>query len=48
MPSRYGYIPYLLGIHIMPIAYVALGLLALLLLVGKDLYGQIKAQESSL
>ena len=43
-----SYIPYLLGIHIVPIAYVALGLLALLLLVGKDLYGQIKAQESSL
>ena len=46
--SLLSYIPYLLGIHIMPIAYVALGLLALLLLVGKDLYGQIKAQESSL
>mgnify|MGYP007011799162 CR=1 FL=1 len=46
--SLLSYIPYLLGIHIVPIAYVALGLLALLLLVGKDLYGQIKAQESSL
>lgn len=46
--SFVSYIPYLNGIHIFPIAYVAIGLLALILLVGKDLYGQIKAQESSL
>ena len=46
--SLLSYIPYLLGIHIVPIAYVALGLLGLILLVGRDLYEQIKAQESSL
>ncbi len=46
--SLLSYMPYLIGIHIVPIAYVALGLLALILLAGKDLYEQIKAQESSL
>lgn len=50
--SFLSYMPYLNGIHILPMGYVAVGFLVLILLVGKDLYkqvsGQIKAQESSL
>lgn len=50
--SFLSYMPYLNGIHIFPMGYVAVGFLVLILLVGKDLYkqvsGQIKAQESSL
>lgn len=50
--SFLSYMPYLNGIHILPMGYVAVGFLLLILLVGKDLYkqvsGQIKAQESSL
>ena len=46
--SLLSYIPYLLGIRIVPIAYVAIALLILILLVGKDLYQQVTEQESSL
>ena len=51
--SFLSYMPYLNGIHIFPMSYVAVGLLVLILLVGKDLYKQIaavrpKVQESSL
>ena len=36
--SLLSYVPYLIGIHTIPIAYVAVGLLTLILLVGRDLY----------
>lgn len=42
------FMPYLIAQHIVPITYVAIGLLALIVIVGKDLYRQIKEQESSL
>lgn len=42
------YMPYLIAQHIVPIQYIAIGLLALLAYVGNDLYRQIKAQGSSL
>lgn len=45
--SLLSYIPFLLGIHIVPIAYVAIGYLFLILLVLKDLYGQITVRESN-
>lgn len=45
--SLLSYIPYLIGIHIVPIGYVAIGYLFLILLVLKDLYGQLTVQESN-
>lgn len=45
--SLLSYIPFLLGIHIVPIAYVSVGYLFLILLVFKDLYEQLTAQGSS-
>lgn len=42
------YMPYLIARHIVPIQYLAIGLLALIVWVGRDLYQQIKVQESSL
>ena len=40
--SLVSYVPYLIGIHTIPIAYVAVGLLALILLVGRDLYESLR------
>lgn len=45
--SLLSYIPYLLGIHLVPIVYVAIGFLVLIVLVFYDLYKQIIAQESN-
>lgn len=46
--SLLSYMPYLIGTSIIPIQYTAIGLLALIVYVGVDLYHQIKVQESSL
>lgn len=46
--SLLSYMPYLIGSAIIPIQYTAIGLLALIVYVGADLYHQIKVQESSL
>ena len=43
--SILSFMPYLIGVHIVPIAYVAIGLLALIVYVGYDLYQQIQAAE---
>lgn len=45
--SLLSYIPYLIGIHVVPVVYVAIGYLFLILLVLKDLYGQITVRESN-
>lgn len=47
------YMPYLLGVHIVPIQYLAIGLLVIIVYVGYDLYNQIQnntiqSQESNL
>lgn len=36
------FMPYLIAVHIVPIQYLAIGLLALIVYVGCDLYGQIQ------
>ena len=40
--SVLSFMPYLIAVHIVPIQYVAIGLLGLILLVGRDLYRQVQ------
>lgn len=40
--SVLSFMPYLIAVHIVPIQYVAIGLLALIFLVGYDLYRQVQ------
>lgn len=42
------FMPYLIVVHIVPIQYVAVGLTALIVYVGYDLYRQVKANSLSL
>ncbi len=43
--SVLSFMPYLIAVHIVPIQYVAIGLLGLILYIGYDLYRQV--QENS-
>lgn len=45
--SIISFMPYLIAVHIVPIQYVAIGLLALILFVGYDLYRQISKEPES-
>lgn len=45
--SIISFMPYLIAVHIVPIQYVAIGLLALILFVGYDLYKQISKEPES-
>ena len=36
------FMPYLIAVHLVPITYLAIGLLGLIVCVGLDLYGQIR------
>lgn len=45
--SIISFMPYLIAVHIAPIQYVAIGLLALILFVGYDLYRQISKEPES-
>lgn len=44
--SILSFMPYLIAVHIVPIQYVAIGLLALILYVGQDLYRQISENQN--
>ncbi len=39
------FMPYLIAVHIVPLQYVSIALLALIIYVGYDLYNQIRKQE---
>lgn len=44
--SILSFMPYLIAVHIVPIQYVAMGLLALILFVGRDLYRQMSENQN--
>lgn len=48
MVSILTFMPYLIAVHIVPIQYIAIGLAALIIYVGYDLYRQVKANETVL
>lgn len=43
--SVLSFMPYLIAVHLIPIQYVAIGLLGLILLVGRDLYRQVQTNR---